>query len=112
MLVNSLPYGAVLTKTLPYCTVWLIGLEGGETQTSYELDNLNNMSYETIWEEEGAYQRFIGQVSLGEWVLASDEIRGDHRFDTMRYWIIDDLGIELYELTDTVTKRPKLIIGA
>jgi len=56
------------------------------------------MSYETIWEEEGVYQCFSGQVSPDEKIHASSEVHGDPRFDTINYWITDNIGVDSYVL--------------
>ena len=56
------------------------------------------MPYETIWEENGVFQRFFGQITRDERMRASSEIHGDSRFDTIRYWIIDSLDIDSYDL--------------
>lgn len=58
------------------------------------------MPYETIWEQEGVYQRFSGRITNGDKDRATSAVMEDERFDTIKYRIIDGLAIEEYVLDE------------
>ena len=56
------------------------------------------MSYKTIWENNGVYQRYSGLLANKDRVLPRNEVMGDERFDKIKYWIVGSLLIEEYLL--------------
>lgn len=58
------------------------------------------MPYETIWEEEGVYQRYSGRLSKGDREFAANDVLGDSRFDSLKYWLVDSLAIDEYLLDE------------
>lgn len=54
------------------------------------------MSFETIWENNGVYQRFRGQLTKQDKENANHEVMGSQRFEEIKYWIVDSLEIESY----------------
>lgn len=54
------------------------------------------MSYETIWEKNGVYQRFSGILTENKRDQAIGEVMADPRLDGINYWILDSLAIEEY----------------
>ena len=49
------------------------------------------MPYRIRWEGHGVYRRFIGVITLAEFREATKEMRGDVRYDSIRYIISDYL---------------------
>ena len=64
------------------------------------------MPYALRWEGHGVYRRFYGVVSATEFREAFEEMRGDLRFEGVRYIISDYLEAEPgADLTDTFMGR-------
>ncbi|MEA5097256.1 MAG: hypothetical protein VB032_01795 [Burkholderiaceae bacterium] len=47
------------------------------------------MPYQTIWEEHGAYVRLYGHIAEQEIVKLRRECQDDHRFQEIRYLLLD-----------------------
>jgi hypothetical protein len=62
--------------------------------------------YKLRWEGHGVYRRFFGVVSSAEFREAYDEMKGDLRYECVRYIISDYLEAEAGpDLTDTFLGR-------
>ena len=63
------------------------------------------MPYETVWEERGVYQRYFGVLAPRDRESGSAEVTGNERFESLKYWIVDSLGMERYTLSsnDAIT---------
>ncbi len=58
------------------------------------------MTCQIIWEKDGVYWKYSGNVSGDEIVEASTSIYGDPRFSTMKYKFVDFLDVEHIEISD------------
>jgi len=56
------------------------------------------MSYETIWEPQGIYQKYWGYLSSPEIFDSFSEIHGDPRFTSIRYVVKDYVGVEVFDV--------------
>jgi hypothetical protein len=56
------------------------------------------MSFETIWEPQGIYQKFWGTVSSPELFDSLSDIHHDPRFASIRYVIKDYTGVEIFDV--------------
>ena len=56
------------------------------------------MAYELIWEENGVYWKYSGNVTGSEIVDASTSIYGDPRFSTLKYKFVDFLDVDSVEI--------------
>ena len=58
------------------------------------------MTHKLIWEHDGIYWEYYGKVSGKEIIEASTSIYGDERFDTLKYKLVNFLGVESIEMND------------
>ena len=58
------------------------------------------MAYKLDWERDGVYWEYTGKVSGKEIVEASTTIYGDERFDTLKYKLVNFLGVESIEMDE------------
>jgi hypothetical protein len=58
------------------------------------------MSFEIVWEPHGVYKRYWGGVTVSEFIDSSAMLRGDRRFDSIRYVINDYLAVEGHEVSE------------
>lgn len=71
------------------------------------------MRYEVTWEQDGVVMTMHGRVTEDQRQKAHDSIINDTRFDRIRYWIIDTLDIDAYELDEkSALKAAGCDIGA
>lgn len=56
------------------------------------------MAYELVWEDNGVYWRYSGNVTGSEIVEASTSIYGDERFVTLKYKFVDFLDVDTVEI--------------
>ena len=56
------------------------------------------MSYKTIWEPQGIYQKYWGCVSSPEMFDSFSEIHCDPRFASIRYVVKDYIGVEVFDV--------------
>lgn len=56
------------------------------------------MSYKLNWERDGVCWEYYGDVSGAEIIEASTAIYGDPRFDTLKYKLVDFLGVEAIKI--------------
>ena len=63
------------------------------------------MPFEIIWEGDGVYRRYHGNVTIDERRRSFDLICADPRFDDLRYAITDYLAVERYEITPRATEE-------
>ena len=57
------------------------------------------MPYVNTWEPGGVYRKFNGLVSSKDFVTSIKSVLGDHRFDTLKYVVIDYLDASEFEFT-------------
>lgn len=60
------------------------------------------MPYEISWEPHGIVWTFHGELTGEDATQANLDIYGDPRFDTLRYQIVDILGVEHFNLTKDI----------
>ena len=58
------------------------------------------MAYKLDWEHDGVYWKYHGKVSGKEIIEASTAIYGDPRFDTLKYKLVDFLGVESVKMDE------------
>jgi len=58
------------------------------------------MAYKLDWENNGIYWEYYGKVSGKEIVEASTTIYGDERFDTLKYKLVNFLGVESIKMDE------------
>ena len=58
------------------------------------------MPHNLSWEQDGVYWKYYGNVSGKEIVETSTSIYGDQRFDTLKYKLVDFLGVDSIEMDD------------
>lgn len=58
------------------------------------------MTHKLNWESDGIYWEYYGKVSGKEIVEASTAIYGDERFDTLKYKLVNFLGVESIEMDE------------
>ena len=58
------------------------------------------MTYKLDWESNGIYWEYYGNVSGKEIIEASTTIYGDERFDTLKYKLVNFLGVESIEMDE------------
>lgn len=63
------------------------------------------MPYHVVWEPQGVYRVYEGDVTIAERRQSFDEICRDHRFDRLRYSITDYLGVGHYEVRAEATEE-------
>jgi hypothetical protein len=56
------------------------------------------MPYKLVWEEKGIYWKYFGKISGDEVVEASTAIYSDPRFDTLKYKLVDFLGVDEFDI--------------
>lgn len=61
------------------------------------------MPYRVIWEPQGVFRQYYGDVTIAERRASFDLICGDARFDSLRYTITDYLSVVGYEVTSPAT---------
>ena len=61
------------------------------------------MAIDLIWEPEGIYRRYHGDVTILERRQSLEEICADPRFDGLNYTITDYLGVRSYEISPEAT---------
>ena len=74
---------------------------GGAIMQQHPFTNapgIQEMSYETIWEPQGIYQRFWGVVSSPELFDSLADIHRDPRVATIRYVIKDYIGVDVFDV--------------
>jgi len=52
------------------------------------------MAYELVWEDNGVYWKYSGNVTGNEIIDASTSIYGDARFVTLKYKFVDFIDVE------------------
>lgn len=58
------------------------------------------MPHDLIWERDGVYWKYHGNVSGQEIVETSTSIYSDQRFDTLKYKLVDFLDVESVKIDD------------
>jgi len=58
------------------------------------------MPHELIWETEGVYWNYSGEVAGQEIIDASTKIYGDSRFDNVKYKLVNFLDIKNIEMRE------------
>ena len=56
------------------------------------------MAYELVWEDNGVYWKYSGNVSGNEIIDASTSIYGDARFIALKYKFVDFLDVVNFEM--------------
>ena len=56
------------------------------------------MAYELVWEDNGVYWKYSGNVTGNEIIDASTSIYGDARFITLKYKFVDYFDVENFEM--------------
>lgn len=56
------------------------------------------MAYELVWEDNGVYWKYSGNVVGNEIIDASTSIYGDARFITLKYKFVDFFDVESFEM--------------
>ena len=56
------------------------------------------MAYELVWEDNGVYWKYSGNVTGNEIIDASTSIYGDARFITLKYKFVDFFDVENFEM--------------
>lgn len=57
------------------------------------------MPYESIWEKKGIHWKYSGTLTGEELLQSNMDIYGDPRFDSLRYQIVDLLGVESFDVS-------------
>ena len=57
------------------------------------------MPYKLIWEPDGVYWKYSGEVSGQEIIDATTQVYGDARFDQLKYKLVDFLDTENIEIS-------------
>ena len=71
------------------------------------------MPYESIWEEKGIHWKYSGTLTGDELLQSNMDIYGDPRFDSLRYQIVDLLGVESFGVsTESMEEVTLMDIGA
>jgi hypothetical protein len=63
------------------------------------------MPYQIVWEPQGVYRVYLGDVTIAERQRSFDEICTDDRFDRLRYSITNYLGVGHYEVRADATEE-------
>lgn len=56
------------------------------------------MPYKLVWEDKGVYWKYFGIISGDEVIEASTMIYGEPRFDTLKYKLVDFLGVDKLDI--------------
>ena len=56
------------------------------------------MAYELVWEDNGVYWKYSGNVAGNEIIDASTSIYGDPRFITLKYKFVDFVDVDDFEM--------------
>jgi len=64
------------------------------------------MPHKTIWEKDGIYWQFYGDITLAEVHEANGEAYGDHRFDDIKYFIWNMTDVNNLEMSLDDAKKP------
>jgi hypothetical protein len=67
---------------------------------SRRLETAEKMSVEINWEPRGVYRSFRGHVTSRDALESFKKIAGDHRFDALRYNLLDFTQVESWHTTD------------
>jgi len=63
------------------------------------------LRYENIWEENGVYRKYYGELTWGSVIDAVEEVEGDARFDHIRYVLNDYFAVTSVNLSDYDLKK-------